>query len=120
MQGLGTLRLCRILAVGDDGVPVLEGTNARVLTAGRAQPGDTGRLAVCQDVSDTAEGMMIVVLGVLADAPQTVPQDQPLTLRHGLASLALHPDGRIRMTGVDIALDAQRGFSLQAGRIDLN
>lgn len=117
-ERLGNLRLCRILSIAANGRPVLEGTNARILCAGRAQASDIGRMAVCQDIAEADESLT-VVLGVLDD--ERKPQDDgAVIIRNGQASLALHPDGRIRMTGRDIAMDAEQGFAVLAGRIDLN
>lgn len=118
-QRLGQLRLYRIIAVSSDGRPVLDGTNARVLAAGVASADDIHKMAVCQDIEEAGEHM-IVVLGVLADKAQTLSDERPLVISHGEASLTLHHDGRIRMTGSDIGLDAQCGFNVSAGRIDLN
>lgn len=116
-EGIGRLRLRRILSVSETGRPVLDGTNARILAAGKIGHGDIGRLAVCQDLIDEHEHL-VVVLGVLAEDHDADPG--PLVIRNGEASLTLHPDGRIRMRGADIAMDAEKGFSVAAGRIDLN
>ncbi|MDO5622979.1 MAG: hypothetical protein Q4G24_16150 [Paracoccus sp. (in: a-proteobacteria)] len=119
LEGLGQFRLHRILAISEYGKPVLEGTNARVCCAGRARCGDIGRMAVCQDVMDGDE-RLIVVLGVLEDEGDPKDTSVPLRIENGAASLTLHPDGRIRLQGADIALDAEKGLSVLAGRIDLN
>ncbi|RVV98314.1 hypothetical protein EKE94_05130 [Mesobaculum littorinae] len=112
-----TFDLRRILAVSDSGVPLLEGTNARILATSPFGAGDVGRIAVCQAVLDQDEAT-VVALGVVHEDP--APDDAPLVLRAGAASLALHPDGRIRLEGEDVAVDAARTLRLAGARIDLN
>lgn len=119
LEGLGQFRLHRILSISEHGKPVLEGTNARVYCAGRARRSDIGRMAVCQDVIDGDE-RLIVVLGVLEGEGDPQDRSSPLRIENGAASLTLYPDGRIRLHGADIALNAEKGFSVLAGRIDLN
>lgn len=117
---LGQFRLRRILSIGDDGRPTLEHNNARVVMTGRASGADVGRTAVCQDLIDEDEAM-VVVLGVVAEGDTNdSPDDGPMVLRHGAASLSLHRDGRIRLKGEDIALDAAAGMRFLAAKIDLN
>ncbi|MBY5931938.1 hypothetical protein KUV51_02900 [Tateyamaria omphalii] len=117
---LSTFQLHRILSVNAAGVPQLEGTNAQVLTTTRFTPDTVGQQAVCQTVRD-ADVSTLIALGVTADAADSAADDNtPLVLRTGDASLALYPDGRIRMTGEDIAIDAATGLNLVAARIDLN
>ncbi len=117
---LGQFRLRRILSIGDDGRPTLEQSNARVMMTGRASGADVGRMAVCQDLIDE-DVATVVVLGVVAEGDTDGrTDDAPMVLRHGAASLSLHRDGRIRLKGDDIALDAAAGMRFLAAKIDLN
>lgn len=118
-QPLGQLQLYQIVAISPDGKPVLADTNARILTTGRAMASDVGRMAVCQHIEE-AGVHLIVVMGVISDTTPPASDEQPLVIGHGNASLALHRDGRIRMTGSEIDFDIQSGFNVTAGRIDLN
>ncbi len=111
-------RLHRIIGMGEGETPTLEGTNARLIVTCALSPADVGRVAVCQ--AATSEPDVLVVFGCLQDdAPATEP-DAPLVLQAGKSRLTLHPDGRVRVSGVDVGVDAEAGFSVAAGRIDLN
>ena len=119
MMDAAGFRLHRILSVGSDGAVTLEGTNARLVVTSVLGPRDVGRIAVCQPAQSDPD--MLVVFGCLQD--ETTPEadpDAPLVLEAGKARLALHPDGRVRVTAVDVAFDAEAGFAVAAGRIDLN
>lgn len=118
MDAVTGFRLHRILAVAADAVPVLEGTNARLVVTCTLTPADVGRVAVCQPALTDPD--VLVVFGCLADQPRQSDPEAPLVLSVGKASLTLHPDGRIRATGSDIGFDAEAGFAVSAGRIDLN
>ncbi|MGR3466773.1 MAG: hypothetical protein ACU0CI_02765 [Shimia sp.] len=113
---IGLLTLRRIVAVDERGVPSLEGTNARVLCAGRVAHGEVGRLAACQDAEDEA-GPITFILGLVEEER---PEDGPVVLTSGAASIALYPDGHIRMEGTDVSVDASGRLKMLAGRIDLN
>ncbi|ABD55934.1 hypothetical protein [Jannaschia sp. CCS1] len=119
MTTLSTFQLREVLAVSANGVPTLNGSNARILATARFSEAEIGAKAVCQPVLDADEPTLIVLGVIQPDAPQD-NDDAPVVLRSGAASLALHPDGRIRMTGEDIAIDAAAGLNLLAARIDLN
>ncbi|WP_176224585.1 MULTISPECIES: hypothetical protein [Paracoccus] len=56
----------------------------------------------------------------MLDDERKPQNDGVVIIRNGQASLALYPGGRIRMTGLDIGIDAEQGFTVLAGRIDLN
>ncbi len=111
--------LREVAAVGPGGVPTLGGSNASILTTARFASADIGRQAICQDVLD-AEEPTLIVLGIVADAVPLPDDETPLVLRTGAASLVLHPDGRTRMTGEAIAIDAAAGLTLLAATTDLN
>lgn len=119
MGTLNSFDLHEVLAVSPAGVPTLRGSNARILTTARFSEAEVGRRAICQNVVDADEPTLIV-LGIVAEPEGDTADDAPLVLRHGAASLELHPDGRIRMSGEDIALDATAGLRLLAATIDLN
>jgi hypothetical protein len=115
-EGAGQFHLRRVLSVSATGVPVLDGTNARLVVTGRFGEGDVGRLAVCQSAAED-EGPMVVVLGVVADVEA---EEGPLRLGRGEAMLELHADGRVRLRGSDVAVDATGALRMVAARIDLN
>lgn len=114
---IGTLHLRRVLAVGPDGAPVLEGTNRRVIAAGHVTQGDAGRMAVCQDVQDET-GPATVLMGLVAQ-PQPAADDATV-IGDDAARIELYPDGHIRLVGSDVTVDASGNLHLLAGRIDLN
>ena len=119
MVAAASFQLHRILALSPDGPPVLEGTNARLVVTCALGPADIGRMAVCQPAQSDDD--MLVVFGCLQDAEAPVADpDAPLVLSAGKSSLTLHPNGRVRVTAVDVGFDAEAGFSVAAGRIDLN
>lgn len=113
------LRLRRVLSVDAEGAPVLDGVNEALILLANLTDADIGRMAVC-GVARNVPGVLIV-LGCLA-ADEEVPKatDAPLVLERGAASIALHPDGRIRVRGADMGIDVETGFQVDAGRIDLN
>ncbi|SMG56028.1 hypothetical protein SAMN02746000_03792 [Paracoccus sp. J56] len=83
-ERLGSLRLCRILSIAENGRPVLEGPNARILCAGRAQVSDIGRMAVCQDIAEVDESLT-VVLGAgcwtMSESPRMTGSSSSATVR---------------------------------------
>jgi hypothetical protein len=115
-EGAGQFQLRRVLSVLATGAPVLEGTNARLVVTGRFGEADVGRLAVCQSVEED-QGPLVVVLGVVAEVEA---EEGPLRLGKGEAMLELHADGRVRLRGSDVAVDATGAVRMAAARIDLN
>lgn len=118
LQTLGQFRLFRIASVSARGALGLEGTNAKLILTGTPTPADVGRQAVCHEVID-GEGETLVVIGVVRDS-EAVEEDGPIVLRNGAATLSLHKDGRIKLRGSDIGLDADAGLRMKAARIELN
>lgn len=119
---IGTLILRKVLSVGADGsAVVLEGSNARVLSAGALTPGDIGRRAVCQDADD-AGAPVTMVLGLVGDdeTGEDVPAGGPVVLQNGKARLALHADGHVQLEGEAVTVDSAGRLRMLAGRIDLN
>lgn len=117
-MNIGTLHLHRLKDVTADGQVRLDGTNVRILLAGRVTDRDVGRFAVCQRV-EIDDAPAVIVLGLLEE--NTEPRDDdPLELNHGAASLKLHSDGRIEIKGEAITVDSATQLSLLAARIDLN
>lgn len=111
------LLLRRILAVGGDGIPVLEGENRRVITLRRLGHADAGRIAVCQTI-DTQDDTL-ALLGLIEPHDRAAP-DVPLVLRHGSSAIVLEPDGQIRMEGTELSMQISGPVVIVGERIDLN
>lgn len=108
----------QILAVDDAGYPTLEGTNAKLVMTTTFSAADVGHTAVCQNgVDDTPT---IVVFGILDNDRDSSDDNAPLVLEKGASKLALYPDGRIRLNGIDVKVAADAVVSFDAARIDLN
>ena len=127
-----------------DGVPVLLGLeDRRVLVFERLADAAVGRMAVCRTPCN-GEGL-VVVLGCIdaaalpagppawpATAQATAPaavavqrggagaEDAPVVLRSGKSSLTLHPDGRVRLEGADVRVEADGTTALRGAVIKLN
>lgn len=117
------LVLRRVLAC-QSGVPELEGFgNHRVLALQWFDGGAAGRLAVCC-IPHNAEDM-VVVLGILAPNVTSEPAppgdaQSPVELRSGRSAIALHPDGRVRITGDDVRVESNGVATVRGAVVKLN
>jgi hypothetical protein len=113
------LVLLPVMAFATDGTPVLQDARAVLVVAGApdmgqpwvavCKPFGNGQLAVLGYVSAAQ------IAGLTGDAPA-----QDLILRAGRAELRLHADGRIRMVGDDVLVEAQGQVALSGATIALN
>lgn len=118
MSSAALFQAMTILSVDEHGVPTLEGTNAKLVMTTSLDQSDIGKSAVCQ--RGLGETPSIVVFGVLDRENAKYDKDAPLVLEKGASSLALFPDGRIRLNGIDVKVAADAVVSFDAARIDLN
>jgi hypothetical protein len=108
-----------VVAFATDGTPVLQDARPVMVVAAVPDMGQqwvavckafgTGQLAVLGYVSAAQ------IAGLTGDAPA-----QDLILRAGRAELRLHADGRIRMMGDDVLVQAQGQVALSGATIALN
>ena len=117
----GDLALVAVLGVLSDGGPLLAGRQADVVLTPLPPGAATGLLAVCKPF-----GGGLAVLGYVgrAEAVRAVGglagQGDHLSLGIGRAEIRLHADGRIRLRGTDVALEASGRMALTGAWIDLN
>jgi hypothetical protein len=110
------LLLMKVLATMADGSPVLAGAQGRqVVAIAPAGPDHCGRMAVCQPFGPN--GDKLAVLGYLAE---TVAAPTDLILSAGKAALHLHADGRVRLTGKDVRVEAAGLMALRGAHVALN
>lgn len=116
------LRLVPFLGLGEGGTPKL------------ALDADTEVVALVPPPKDLAQGFAVTrafgggrlaILGyltktALAEAVGLQQRGDWLELRHGKAALRLNQDGRVRIKGADIRLDADGVLGLDAAEIALN
>jgi hypothetical protein len=113
------LILLPVVAFATDGTPVLH--DARAVLAVAAAP-DMGErwVAVCKAFG----AGQLAVLGYVSAAQIAgltgAAPVQDLILRAGRAELRLHADGRVRMTGDDVLVEAQGQVALSGATIALN
>ncbi|TNE69764.1 MAG: hypothetical protein EP336_01415 [Rhodobacteraceae bacterium] len=117
MDQIGSFHLRCVISVAPNGAVGLADTNARVLLAGSLSPSDVGRMAVCQDLNDGG-APVTVVLGLVEESVRDT--DAPTVISAGESSIALYPDGHIRLRGEQVTVDSAGALRLLAGRIDLN
>ena len=128
----GNFRLAMVRAVHGDGTFDLVGfETVRVLSNLKVGTDAVGSFAVCMDLTD--QGNLCVLLaiigiddliGALRDATAfngaRDKNAKPLIFQAGRSQLALHPDGRIRIKGDDVQIEALGRMKLEGAVIDLN
>lgn len=126
------IRLAMVRAVHASGTLELVGFEAaQVLSNVKVGAEAAGSFAVCMDLTD--QGNLCVVLaiigiddliGALRDATAfngaRGKNAKPLIFQAGRSQLALHPDGRIRIKGDDVQIEAHGRMKLEGAVIDLN
>jgi hypothetical protein len=115
------LLLLPVVAFATDGTPVLQDALSRPVLAVAGMP-TLGELwvAVCKPFG---AGQLAVLgyVGAAQIAGLTGARPvQDLILRAGRAELRLHADGRVRMTGDDVLVEAQGQVALSGATIALN
>lgn len=128
----GSVRLAMVRTVDANGTLELVGFEAaQVLSNVKVGAEAAGSFAVCMDLTD--QGNLCVVLaiigiddliGALRDATAfnaaRGKDVKPLIFQVGRSQLALHPDGRIRIKGDDVQIEAHGRMKLEGAVIDLN
>jgi hypothetical protein len=136
----GVLRLGALLALTDEGRPLVEGPGGpeealSLVPLGRAEVGRTVALGRLEDGTPLVLGLLRPP--VPPDAPQapgtpavTVSADaggarlieaaERLELRCGAASLTLHADGRVEIRGTQILSRAEGANRIQGATVHLN
>lgn len=125
----GQFCLHLILEVSDTGDPIIAGMDpANVISGTRFGADTVGCLAIGINL---AAGPVLLIGHVPLDAiarafsqgalsPAHKQADTPLSLKCGRSELRLYPDGRVRILGDDVSIEALGRMSLKGAVVELN
>ncbi len=128
-SGADRFGLHLILDISASGVPTVAGIDpARVMTGNPFAEDAVGCLAIGMEL---AAGPVLLIGHVPFDAiaralsqgathtAQTT-SEKPLSLKCGRSELRLYPDGRIRILGDDVSIEALGRMALKGAAVELN